>query len=202
MGLHCDNHDISLPRIATTRRWLRRTLRIACLSVALNAALLVLAHRAAAGRETGTFRPAHSRCPAGGYTSPDGKYLAEVRLQLDIRSIRIYRLHRTTSGFSRKDPVSRTIPDIEGFVWVPKRGHTLVVAAGGDYGPPLLAMWDGSKPRKLHTVRGRGDLFELYGVSADGAAIIYSYHRCRSSDTMADVDRDLATRQRMKLPKQ
>lgn len=195
------NHYQSLPRIATAQPWLQRSVRFVCLGLAVNAALLVTVHGRPIAGGTRTFLPAHSLCPVGGYTSPDGEYLAEVSLQLDIRSIRVYRVHRTASGFTRKHPVSRTIPDMGGFVWVPKRSHTFVVAARGDYGPPLLAMWNGSRFRKLHTIRGPGDSFSLFGVSADGAAIVYSYHRCRSSETMADVDRDLATRRRMKLPK-
>ena len=154
--------------------------------------------------------PAHMRHPRtwlqitdfpddGGYTSPDGRYLAEaLGGDCEPRMLEVYAVKKWRGRSFRRRIYSGLI-DFNTFAWVPHRPHTLIAGTGGtDYGVGVLALWDGGRRRLTSTdlryfgsdmwswhdphlkllLRARqevGEGFQLVAVSANGRAVRYKH---------------------------
>jgi hypothetical protein len=126
----------------------------------------------------------------GDYPSPDRRYLARTRTgEAAVVTLTIIDT-RTHEHLAQ-------VEDLNSFVWVPRHGHRLVVAASGVYAKALLGLWDdGSHWRSLHRVRRPDDEdFTLYGATSDGRLIVYGH--------TTDLDKDptgLDQRRWLQLP--
>jgi hypothetical protein len=109
--------------------------------------------------------------PPRGAVSPDGRYLARVKIVEAAVGILTVLDARSRRPLGQAD-------DVAGFVWVPGRPHRLIMAACGTYGRARLALWEGPhRWRDLRRVRHpHKECFTLYGVTRDGRAILYGYN--------------------------
>lgn len=87
--------------------------------------------------------------------------------------------------------------DVTGFLWVPGKGHRVVVAACSIYGIAMLVMWEsGKRWRSLHRVSNRAEeCFALYGVTKDGKILIYGYDPGKTRERYP-----IGRRRRLRLP--
>jgi hypothetical protein len=107
----------------------------------------------------------------GDYPSPDRRYVALVtHEEANVGAIAVL-----TRATHRR--VLRRLWDLESFVWVPHRGHRLVVATSGLYGRAGIYLWEGgSQWRNLVRVRRPLDeQFLIHGVTRDGQWLAYGH---------------------------
>jgi hypothetical protein len=110
-----------------------------------------------------------------GYPSPDGRYVAVIVLTGgEAHQFTIYRLVHDRHGKVHRKPVIR-YDDIDGFVWVPGKGHEAVIARSGVYDYPGLVLWHGGRHSRslYHITKTDGGYFRLQGITRDGRTIIY-----------------------------
>ncbi|MDQ2730375.1 MAG: hypothetical protein M3Y56_01840 [Armatimonadota bacterium] len=106
------------------------------------------------------------------HRSPDGMYLARLGMgEGEAGVLTIWRVHR--GGPSSL--ILRRVWDVCGALWLPSRPHALAFGASSTYGPPMLALWNGGQLHQLVRVKDpEGELFELWGLAADGHTLLYS----------------------------
>lgn len=110
------------------------------------------------------------------YVSPDGLYVARISFEDGEIKNEVVLLTISQKGLKKSAPP--TFSGVEGFVWLPKRRHTLVVSTdGGHNGTGMLAIWTAEKGTKV-LLRGKvleDDNFDVKRVSGDGKKVIYEH---------------------------
>lgn len=124
-------------------------------------------------------------------TSPDGRYVAVIKLDDAAWVLSVYRRHVVSAELHGKRLPRRRVVltpfaldigrDIAGARWCPRRGHTLVFAEDGVYADDArMAIWRRGKravmlvPRRLEKDSGQ-EFFQLDGISRDGKTVYYGY---------------------------
>lgn len=120
--------------------------------------------------------------------SPDGKYIAQLTRELgDAGHLTIYRRQPTKPGILlTKLVASWRFDGVGGCIWVPRRGHWLLVSGTGVYGPAMINLWTGGKRvrvlRRAKNPNGGDEGFNILGVTADGRTMIYEHFGKNSPD--------------------
>jgi hypothetical protein len=126
----------------------------------------------------------------GTLRSPDGRY--EVRVEIGEAECGYLLIRRLPKG--RGEPkLLRRIEDVEDFMWLPERRHTLVFSTGNTYGDEaMLALWAGTGIRKLKGKRNSRlhECFWIHGASPDGRVLIYSHASEDPRERVDDRTRD------------
>lgn len=133
--------------------------------------------------------------------SPDGRYVAQLTdRDAEVGYLIVYRNRPGAKSLAKRDKVSQEFANVNGCVWVPRRGHWLVVSTGGaDYGEGMVALWSGSKrARRLLRAKSEDDEgFNVRSISADGRSLVYEHFGINSPDP----DDKHNTRMRLLLPR-
>jgi hypothetical protein len=109
----------------------------------------------------------------GTYTAPDGRYLVRLAVgQAERAHLTVLRVNRG------RHTLVRRIEDVEDFMWLPGRRHTIVFSTCNAYADEaILALWRGYGIRKLKrpTHRGNDECYWIHAATQDGRVLIYSH---------------------------
>lgn len=125
-----------------------------------------------------------SGATAAYFPSPDRLY--EARLTGGDAVPRFLSLYQVTGRHQHS--IRIRVAGVQNFVWVPRRPHTLVVAAYGsadNESPAQLSLWSGGRklhelvPLKRQEISGTDirelEGFDIDGVTPDGKALVYDF---------------------------
>lgn len=157
-----------------------------------------------ARRSAETVLYAHRMPDPKGFVSPDGHYVANIRFDKDeVSSLRVKPARKGAS------PVSafRSIESVNGFLWLPKAGHTLVFAAKrGPSERAFIGLWNGKSTFKVirSGILPRGcdpdaEYYAVAGVTADGRTLLYRHYDATSRAKEAHADERAKVALRMQL---
>ena len=132
---------------------------------------------AQSGNHSKKILPAYSARP-GNYISPDKKYIATFALgEAEVGVLTVHAVKDDNPKHVPHRVLLKSVQDVQGFVWVPGKPHSLVFASSGIYGKASLAIWKGGTEAKMlcRVRQPDSEWFQLDGISADGRMIVYRH---------------------------
>lgn len=123
--------------------------------------------------------PAYS-ARLGSYASPDKEYIATFALgEAEVGILTVHAVKDNNPKHISHRVLLKSVQDVQGFVWVPGKPHSLIFASSGIYGKASLAIWKGGTEAKMlcQVKHLDSEWFQLDGISADGKVIVYRHAR-------------------------